>query len=187
MSDDKNGKKEDQLLASNYDGIQEYDNDLPRWWVQLFYLTVVFGIIYTGYILNAPTDNQTLALELKILKEAETKRLAAQSLQTANTLMAKLDDPQVVAHGKEIFNGKCAACHGQMGEGLVGPNLTDEFWIHGGSPDAIHKTITEGVAAKGMLAWEGLLSHDDINAVTSYVYSLKNKNVPGKAPEGIKG
>jgi cytochrome c oxidase cbb3-type subunit 3 len=188
MSDDKKTKREDELLDSSYDGIQEYDNDLPRWWIQLFYLTIAFGLFYATYVhlSGAPTDLEVVAAEMEALKTAANKRETVQNLSLGDSLNAKIGDLATVSRGKEIFTGKCAACHGQNGEGLVGPNLTDDYTIHGASIEAIHKVITAGVLEKGMLSWKGIIPDEDITAVSVYVFSLTGTNLPGKAAEGNK-
>ena len=182
--------KKDELLNSSYDGIQEYDNDLPRWWVALFAITVIVGVVYTWYIhgMNTPTDQDRLASDMAALT---AKRVAAEQANAPKTvgpdqLMALAADSAHVEKGKANFAIRCAVCHGQQGEGLVGPNLTDEFWIHGGKIDQIQKTIITGVPAKGMLAWKGVISPEEIDDLTAFIWSIRNSNLKGKAPEGEK-
>ncbi len=92
-----------------------------------------------------------------------------------------------MAKGKEIFAGRCVPCHGDRGQGIVGPNLTDDFWLHGGRPSEIYHTITEGVPEKGMVPWKTQLSPEEIAAVTAYVGTLRGTNPPNpKPPEGQK-
>ena len=183
-------KKMDELLSGNYDGIQEYDNNLPRWWSQLFILTVIYAVIYVVYahLIGTPTDHQMLAEELRRL---EGQRLALEaerndSADTSDSLLAIASNVELVGKGREVFSQKCAACHGPSGQGLVGPNLTDEFWLHGGQIDQINRTIYDGVPEKGMLAWKSLLSREELQGVLAYVWSIRNTNVPGKAAEGSK-
>jgi len=188
MSDNPKGKREDELLSGNYDGIQEYDNDLPRWWLNLFYLTIAGGIVYAivVHLTGAPSDLQTVAAEMSALKAAQ-RQSQSPALESEEQLAASFNDVQAIAKGKEVFALKCAACHGQNGEGLVGPNLTDDSWIHGGSAIKIKESVENGVPAKGMLAWKGLLPDNEIHAVLSYLWQIRNTNLPGKAPEGTKG
>jgi cytochrome c oxidase cbb3-type subunit III len=180
-------KKIDQLLASDYDGIQEYDNDLPRWWVWLFALTVIAGVAWAGYVhvFESPTDEELLASEM--LQLASQRAAHAPKISGAEALLAIAADTSRAAKGQSKFVERCAACHGQKGEGLVGPNLTDEYWIHGGEIDQIHSVIVNGVLAKGMLAWKGVMPDSEIEDVTAYLWSIRNTNLPGKAAQGEKG
>ncbi len=182
-------KKVDELLEHNYDGIEEYDNDLPLWWQGLFWATAVFSLVYVLYYHVGPGLNQeeTLALEMSNAekKRAWAEEQAARSNVSEN-LLDLLSDQEMISAGAKIFQGKCMACHGMNAEGLVGPNLTDNYWIHGGSIEEIKHTIENGVIEKGMLAWKSMLSADDINAVTVFVYSLIGTNPANAKPqEGI--
>jgi cytochrome c oxidase cbb3-type subunit III len=103
---------------------------------------------------------------------------------TEPLLVSMAADPKELADGKQLFVTVCASCHGAEGQGMVGPNLTDEAWIHGGSPLEIHTSISKGYPEKGMVAFEGLLGPRKVRSATAFVLSLKGKNVPGKAPEG---
>jgi cytochrome c oxidase cbb3-type subunit 3 len=103
------------------------------------------------------------------------------------TLRQLVSDTKRVSHGGEIFSAKCAPCHGAQGQGLVGPNLTDDHWIHGGTAVAIKGIVVNGVLAKGMLAWNAVLKPDEIDDVVAYVISLRGTNPVGaKAPEGAE-
>lgn len=180
-------KEEDKLLSSSYDGIQEYDNDLPRWWVYLFYLTVIFGVGYWAYydiFKLGRSSEQIITDEM----EQHKSLLAVASNQVEQVALASIvKNEETLKKGSEIFSSKCAACHGQNGEGLIGPNLTDEYWIQGGSLDEIKHVILKGVLDKGMLPWEGQLSNDEINSVTAYVWSLYGSNPPNaKQAQGDK-
>ena len=94
---------------------------------------------------------------------------------------------QELAMGKELYLVNCSSCHMQNGGGSVGPNLTDEYWIHGNTDEAITKVVAKGVLAKGMPPWEGILKPNDIKAVVAFVNTFKDKNVKGgKAPQGNK-
>lgn len=177
-------ENKDKLLGHNYDGIKELDNDLPKWWINIFYITIVFSGVYMAYY-HLWGDTRSLA-ELFESSEAQVAaNKPANSEITEQELNAALANQDSITRGRTVFAEKCAACHGPMGGGLVGPNLTDKFWIHGGKPVQISKVITEGVPEKGMIAWKALLSKDDIVSVVSYVKSLKGSNPPGaKPPQG---
>lgn len=178
----------DQLLNHNYDGIKEYDNDLPRWWVQLFWITAIGGIIYAVWFhfIWGSTPHAELAKEMQLISDLRAKDTVASSAQLSDeTLFAMAKDSGAISKGQAVFMGKCLACHGAQGGGIVGPNLTDDYWIHGGKPLEIRKIIIEGVAAKGMIPWGTQLPPDDINAVTAFVLSLHGTNPAGaKGPEG---
>lgn len=185
-------KKQDELLDSDYDGIQEYDNNLPRWWLVLFYLSIAFSIVYVLYfhILGiGKLPHAVLAEDMKELGELrasiESQKLEKQKAKGDIDLLALASDGTILKAGEAVFASKCAACHGNQGQGLVGPNLADEYWIHGGQIQEIKEIIVNGVLEKGMLAWAGMLSDDEINAVTAYVWSLHGTNpAGGKEPQG---
>lgn len=183
-------KKIDEILGGNYDGIQEYDNDLPRWWLVLFYITIGFALVYTVYVhfMHTPTDHEVLAQQLASLEKVKQAYEVGEgnAEPSEEVLLAAAKDPQKVEAGKGVFVAKCVACHGQKAEGLVGPNLTDEFWIHGGKISQIHEVIEKGVPEKGMLSWKALISQPEIENLTAYIWSIRNTNVPGKAPQGDK-
>lgn len=182
----------DELKSSNYDGIQEYDNDLPKWWLYLFYFTIVFSFAYVAYyeLLGGPTHEQTLSAELaeiEALKAAAKAEAPVIKEQSEEDLLQLVGSSERIAKGKELFASRCASCHGAQGQGVIGPNLTDEYWIHGGDLKDIKNIIEVGVLAKGMLAWKGIISDDDIISSVAFIHSLKGSNPPNpKAPEGEK-
>lgn len=167
-------KKQDELLNSNYDGIQEYDNDLPVWWKGIFYVTILFAVLYAPYYMfhYGMTSEERLAKELSDIK-ALAPKVAPQSEVKAEELIALTKDATHLASGKEVFVAKCMPCHGPEGQGIVGPNLTDDFWIHGGKITDTYRTVNVGVVDKGMLAWKGLLPDEQIRDVVAYIYTLR--------------
>ena len=180
---------QDKLLDHNYDGIQEYDNDLPRWWVWLFWITVIWGIIYVFYFHapSTPTPHEKLAADLKEIDAQRAKHAPAPSAggDESTMLLALAKSTDAVTKGGAVFTAKCAPCHGAAGQGVIGPNLTDNFWIHGGAITDIKRTVVEGVPAKGMIAWKALLTADEMNNVVAYVWTLNGTNPPNpKAAEG---
>ncbi len=183
-------KEEDIMLAHAHDGIYELDNQLPPWWVSMFYATIVFAFVYIGYYHFSATDRGQLAYYKQEMKELSSTRAAAAALSTSavneETAVA-LTAPADLASGKSIFVAKCAACHGQAGEGIVGPNFTDEYWIHGGGIKNIFKVVRYGVPEKGMISWAGQLTMREIQEVGSYILTLKGTNPPNqKAAQGDK-
>jgi cytochrome c oxidase cbb3-type subunit III len=184
-------KEADIMLAHAHDGIFELDNRLPPWWLNMFYITVVFAFGYIWYYHFYEEGERGQLYEYKMaMKEGEVQKAlradAEANSVNENSVVAATDKP-ILDLGGTIFIEKCAACHGQKGEGGVGPNMTDDYWIHGGSVKNIFATIKNGVPEKGMIAWKDQLRPADIQAVASYILSLKGTNPPnGKAPQGEK-
>lgn len=181
----------DPLLDHEYDGIQEYDNPMPFWWKGLFAVTVAFSAGY-GYWYHlggpGPTMHEEYRAELRELEALRAAEAAKHPAQVDEaTLAAMAEDSGVVARGQSVFGKYCVSCHNEKGQGLVGPNLTDTYQIHGTTVLDIHTTITEGVPARGMLAWGPMLAPDDLTAVAVFVGGLRGSEVPGgKAPEGSR-
>jgi cytochrome c oxidase cbb3-type subunit 3 len=178
-------EKKDQLRSGNYDGIQEYDNQLPRWWLFTFIITIIFAFIYWSrysVLKSAPDQTKELTIQMDAVEEKVEKKLG---LPSSDDLLAMAKDSNVLQNGGSIYKTNCVACHGQLGEGGIGPNLTDNHWIHGSTPEKIEYTITNGVLEKGMTPWKGVLSPKQILEVAAYVMSLEGSNPPnGKAPQG---
>ncbi len=177
--------EKDQVLSSNYDGIKEFDNELPKWWVQLFWLTIVFSIVYSVWFHapSTPTPTETLKQEMESLAQLRKSFQPASSGE--DKILSLTSNSAAIAKGKDAFAAKCVVCHGPEGQGLVGPNLTDKNWIHGGKISDILRTVREGVPEKGMLAWKDLISADELDSVVAFVWSIRNTTPPNpKAPEG---
>ncbi len=166
-------------VIHEYDGIEEADNLLPRWWLMTFYGAIAFAFAYWIYF---HTLEIGLAPNAQYAKEKELQ-LAARVVTEAE-LIELAQDPKVIQLGQKVFRTNCVSCHSDRGQGKNGPNLTDAYWLHGGSPTDIHKTIAYGVPLKGMIAWIPRLGPKSVGAVTAYVLSIRNTNVAGKAPEG---
>lgn len=180
---------EDQLLLEHdYDGIKELDNNLPPWWVYLFYACILFGVVYMVRYEVLGADNQEMELKKEV---AQAKIDIAEYMKTAPDLMDEktvtlLTDPADLAAGKEIFTANCAACHRADGGGQIGPNLTDDQWILGGGiKNVFHTLVNGGRDGKGMISWKGTLKPKEMQKVASYILSLKGSNPPdAKAAEG---
>jgi mono/diheme cytochrome c family protein len=274
-------KEKDVLFDHNYDGIQELDNDLPPWWLWLFYLTIIWGVLYLvhyhvigtgdlsaeeyekevnpafvenksssgfsiGYsspfymkgeeltplrrvqialaeekeaallLAEKKTDSEQIKLEDISFNEillAAMRVASAEDLEKLKSVfpdiytaylsaekgapapsevvpVAKIEplsDSANLAAGESIFISNCITCHGKLGEGGIGPNMTDDYFIHGAGLGDIVKVINSGVPAKGMIAWRGILNEEQIRQVASYVLTLHGTNPPNaKAPQGEK-
>lgn len=176
-------------IVHEYDGIEEADNELPRWWVFSFIGTVVFALGYWiayGVVQASPTPYQEYVARRAMLEEARAVALAAAPTVTEALLEELASRSETLTEGRAVFVQQCVPCHGDKAEGKIGPNLTDRAWLHGGEAVAIHKTIVDGVLAKGMPAWGAMLGAKATRDVTAYVLSLRNSNVPGKPPEGTE-
>ena len=179
------------MLDHDYDGIKELDNVLPPWWVNLFYATIIFGVIYLVrfHVMDAYTQAEEFEQEVQ-LANAELEKMKANSPKEEITLdkVVMLTDEASLAKGKEIFTNACAACHKADGGGIVGPNLTDEYWINGGGIKNVFKLISEGSKNNpSMVAWNKTLESTDIQKVASYVLSLQGTKPAGAKPaEGEK-
>lgn len=174
-------------MEHEYDGIQEYDNPMPRWWLLLFAITIILVPVYylaPGDIGNGAKKDEMYAKEMAAF--AATHPDFGKSSMTAEDMAKRAADPATVAAGKTRFATNCVACHLPDGGGLIGPNLTDDRWIHGGTPIEVRNTINEGVLAKGMPAWGKVLKQDEVTALAAYVRSLQGtKPAKPKAAEGL--
>ncbi len=179
--------EESLLLNHNYDGIQELDHVLPRWWLGILYATIVFAAWYAGYYMSGmgPTPQQELAVALKQIGSLKPAVVSAGDAQK-EALLAAFRDTQKLNHGKEVYLAKCMACHADKGQGVVGPNLTDDFWISGkGTLGDIFNVVTNGVPEKGMPAWGPVLKPDELIDVVAFIHTLHGTNPPNpKAPQG---
>jgi cytochrome c oxidase cbb3-type subunit III len=178
----------DRLLPHAQDGIEEYDNPLPGWWVWIFWATIIFSLGYWVYYQLGPGPSVTAQYETE-MREAAARQPAtpAAGAVSDQTILALQKSAAALANGKAIFASRCVPCHGDRGQGIVGPNLTDDYWLHGGRPSDIYHTITEGVPEKGMVPWKTQLSPEEITSVAAFVLSLRGTNPPNpKPPEGQK-
>lgn len=171
---------EQELLDHEYDGIMEADNPLPKWWVQLFLISIVFAVVYLPVV-------HMFDLLPKNFLESDIAQAALVAEQREAELVASgFYDKDPVAAGKKYYGTFCVSCHGSFGEGGIGPNLTDKFWIHGPNEADIVLTITSGVAAKGMPTWGPILGDRKIKMIAAYVMTLWETPPPtaGKKAEG---
>jgi cytochrome c oxidase cbb3-type subunit 3 len=180
-------KEADIMLDHDYDGIKELDNALPPWWKYGFYITIFVAIFYilkfevwhTG--MNPTEEYNTEMVEAKI----ETEAYLASMKENVDENSVVMLDAAGIQTGKTLFTKTCVACHAQNGGGGVGPNLTDNYTIHGAKIQDIFKTIKYGYPDKGMQSWQSNFSPVEMQQLSSYIKSLSNTNVPnGKAPQG---
>ena len=178
----------DRLLAHEYDGIEEYDNPLPGWWVWIFWATIIFSVGYWLYyqIGPGPSIIAQYDADVRAATERQAKLAPTAGAVTDEVIMVLTKNPTAMASAKEMFASRCLACHGPQGQGLIGPNLTDDYWLHGGRPTEILHTITEGVPDKGMVPWKTQLKPEELTMMTAYVLTLAGTNPPNpKPPQGV--
>jgi cytochrome c oxidase cbb3-type subunit 3 len=168
----------------DYDGIREYDNPLPGWWLTALYATIVFGFGY--WMFFQVFGGTSLAAQLQKDEAAAAARAAATAPVTDELLLALAKDGGTQATARALFVQQCAQSHLADGSGKIGPNLTDEYWLHGDKPSQIYQTIATGVLVKGMPAWGPLLGQEKVKQLASYIVTLKHGHRPGKPPEGQK-
>jgi cytochrome c oxidase cbb3-type subunit 3 len=183
------GKYADELREHQFDGIEEFDNHLPNWWLWTFYGACIFSLFYWLYYHGlglGPTSREYYEQEMAAAAAAKV------SIEvTEESLLSLSTDTAGIQAGRQVFEQNCVACHGPDGSGtlggapLPGPNLTDSAWIHGSGPLQIHATITNGVVEKGMFAWGPILGPTKVQQVAAYVMTIRDTNVAGgKEPQG---
>lgn len=180
-------RDDDRTLGHAYDGIEEYDNPLPGWWVWIFIATIAFSVGYYGYYQLGP--GPSIVAQYEAESRAVAERVAASAPRsvaaTDDSIAALARDPGAMAKARETFATRCAPCHGAAAQGIVGPNLTDEFWLHGGRPTEIAKTIASGVPEKGMIPWKDQLPPDEIQALAAWIGTIAGSKPPNpKPPQG---
>lgn len=168
-----------------YDDIEEEDNHLPNWWLFILYATIVFAfgywyVFHTAHLARGPQEKYRDDVKALIATRA------AANPTSPEAVMALAADPAKLETAKGAFMATCAACHGQQGEGIIGPNLTDAYWIHGKDAATILKSVLEGYPTKGMPAWGPIIGPEKSVQAAAYALSLQGRNVPGKAPQGEK-
>ena len=156
MSEDKARLNDDNIIEGyEYDGITELDNPCPDWLMYIFYFTVFLSVFFLGYHFGSNSKNEILESYMKKLQNAQTQVVEQLPEVSESELVALLQKPAQLTSGEEIFVDKCALCHGEFGEGLIGPNLIDNYWMHGkGKISDIATTIRSGIQDKGMAAWK---------------------------------
>lgn len=180
-------REQEIMFEHEYDGIRELDNNLPLWWKYGFYITIIFSAIYLvryHILASAPLQDEEYKIEMEIAQKEVDEYIKKYSNVDENNIVA-LTDPVKINEGKDLYVANCAACHGRNGEGSVGPNLTDPYWLHGGSLKDIYRSIRYGWVEKGMKAWKDDLSQMQILQITSFIKTIQNTNPPNaKEPQG---
>jgi len=214
----------DELLDHDFDGIQELDNNLPRWWLGLFYFSIIWGALYMlyfhvldiGYLQEEEYRSEVNPAYVRVPEGGERilgllpeyrsplysphrtptpysreygeggpAAVVVMTAETDTAVYTAVTEPTLLAAGKEAFEKNCVQCHGKFGEGGVGPNLADNYWLHPSDMTGVVKSIKYGYPAKGMIAWRGILKPDDIVNVASFVMTLRGTNPPNpKPPQG---
>lgn len=173
-------------LDHDYDGIKELDNRLPPWWLWGFYISILFSVVYLWryhVAYSAPLSKEEFEISVKKADEQVQAYLAKQGESVDENTVTVLIDAADLAQGKQIYEAVCVACHKADGGGSVGPNLTDDYWMHGGDIKSVFKTIKYGINA--MPPWQASYSNKQLAQVASYVKSLHGTNPPdAKAQEG---
>ena len=183
-------EEKELLIAHDYDGIQELDNPIPAWFMYLFYATIIFaaGYLLTYHVFKvAPLQYDEYKIEMAQADIAKKIYLSKEANRVDENTVKLTTDPAVLASGQAVFKTTCVPCHGEHAQGNVGPNLTDDYWLHGGKINDLFKTIKYGVLSKGMPTWEKQLSPKQISDVANFIKSLHGTNPAGaKEPQGVK-
>lgn len=180
-------READVMLDHDYDGIRELDNALPPWWKYGFYITIAVAVIYLfnfhvlGYGKN-PDEEYVAEMEKARIDKEIFESKNKDKVDENNVMMA---DAAGIRQGEVLFEANCVACHLKGGGGSVGPNLTDDYWIHKGSLNDIYKTIKNGYPDKGMQSWTNKFNPKEISLLASYIKSIRGTNPPNaKLPQG---
>jgi cytochrome c oxidase cbb3-type subunit 3 len=180
---------DDPRFEHSYDGIEEYDNPMPRWWVLIFWATIAYSVLYLVNVVPRIGEGKGRIAQYEADVAKAEKLYAPLRAQagppTEAALVALARDGSKKAAAQKAFTMNCAACHGEDGGGVIGPNLTDAYWIHGGRPQDVWKTVNGGVLDKGMPAWGKVLPPDQVALLAAHVLDLRGTHPKNpKAPQG---
>lgn len=170
------------IAGHTYDGIEELDNPLPRWWLWTFAVTVIFAVFYWMWQHSLPHQEHSFDSYGEAQHAYDVEALA--NAVDPSTIKAMADDPPAVARGKTLFTNRCAPCHGPEAAGAVGPNLTDHSWIHGGDLRSIYITVAGGYPKLGMPEWRNVLEDSQLAEVVAFLLTVRDTNKPGRPPQG---
>lgn len=186
-------RDEDRLLEHEYDGIREYDNPLPRWWVLILWVSIAYSVVYLANIVpgigSGPgrVKNYENEMAAALAKYGDPKAESQGNGVDDATVLAAAADPARVNAGHQTFVTYCASCHREDAGGNIGPNLTDDFWIHGAKPSQIHNIVANGVLEKGMPAWSAVLKPEQVLSAAGYVLTVHDTHPKDpKEPQGSK-
>jgi len=171
-----------------YDGIEEHDHPVPFWFSVLFFGTILFAMAYYGYyeIGSGASLRQTYERDVAERDLQKYLNRNEKPAPTEDQLFALVKDPEKKKLAEGVFASKCASCHGARAQGVIGPNLTDRYWLHGSKLVEIRNTIAKGVLDKGMPPWEAVLSFEELNALPAFIRSLRDSRPAGaKDPQGV--
>lgn len=178
-------EEENIMLDHNYDGIKELDNHLPPWWKALFYGSIVYAVVYLlifHVFKTSPLQEEKYEIEMAAAAAIKVNQTATVIVDFDESNVTFNDDNAALMAGKKFFESQCAICHKADGGGLAGPNLTDDYWKHGGSMTDIYNVIKNGVQGTAMIPWESKLNPNKLREVASYVKSLRGTNPAGALP-----
>ncbi len=189
MSEDKIQLYDNKVIEGyEYDGITEYDNPCPGWLMYIFYFTALLAVFFIGHHFGSSSKDELLEAYAKKLQDAQTEtQTSTQEPEVSESeLLVLLDDPDALAGGGEIFSDQCALCHGGSGEGLIGPNLIDNYWLHGrGKIGDIAVSIRSGIPDKGMAAWADRIPEEQIQHIAAFIKSMQGTTTENaKEPDG---
>ncbi|MDW3652027.1 MAG: cbb3-type cytochrome c oxidase N-terminal domain-containing protein [Bacteroidia bacterium] len=174
-------------LGHSFDGIRELDNKLPPWWLYGFYFTIVISFVYM-YVYHIDGDwssDQEYRVEMAEAQKIKDAYLAKVANMVNEETVEHLTAAQDISEGESIYMANCVACHGAVGQGGIGPNLTDPYWLHGGGIKNVFKSVKYGIPEKGMIPWQDALKPLEIQQVSSFIMNMEGTNPPdGKAPQG---
>ena len=180
-------REKDILFDHSYDGIKELDSKIPPWFTWLFYITILFSIYYMLHYHVLETGElmaEEYSEEMRIAAEEKEALMESGAFVNEETVTLLTEEAALIS-GKEIYDINCVACHASDGGGIVGPNLADEYWIHGGGIKNVFKVIKYGIIEKGMIAWQTQLNPNQMQEVSSYVLSFQGTTPAApKQPEG---
>ena len=181
--------EKDKILEHDFDGIREYDNPLPGWWVLIFYISVIWSAGYLAWMHFGPglesREANFAALDARVAQKAVAAAAPADFGDAVPGIQAALAAPAALASGKATFDRLCMPCHAPEGQGLIGPNMTDDYFIHGSTLEDMYRVVSEGVPEKGMIAWKGQLSRAEMEQVVAFVSTLRGTHPPNpKEPQG---
>lgn len=177
------------LTSHSYDGIQEYDNPMPAWWRRVFWGTFVFSLGYfvhfqlTG---NGASVEQSYSEDMREFRELRAAQALGEKV-TEEGLTRLMSDPQLMKDARTVFLARCVQCHADHGQGNIGPNLTDDYWLNGtGKLEDLYEIVSDGRTQKGMPNWALKLRPLELAQVVAYVGTLRHTNLPGKPPQGTR-